>query len=148
MPTSKWRFSIPSLRSSVWTFFWSRSPMSSVGRLRLCGESSPMTISWLISKGIELPLTLCAGVGSVVIDVIDVVMLVISSLVLGDNCEGLCGVCGWKDMVDRWRRATSGEMILAAPVGGSGDLGQRKSGRQSRLHVSDFANERKSTKEK
>jgi len=52
-----------------------------------------MAMSWAISKGIELPLTLCAGVGRVVvIEVKELVMLVMRSLVLGDNCEGLCGV--------------------------------------------------------
>ncbi len=40
-------------------------------------------------------MTLCAGVGkvSVVIEVIELVKLEgVGSLVLGDNCEGLCGV--------------------------------------------------------
>jgi len=37
----------------------------------------------------------------VVVEAIELVMLVIGSLVLGDSWEGLCGVCGWKDiMVD------------------------------------------------
>jgi len=59
-----------------------------------------MVASWARSVGRELPLTLCAGVGSaVVMAVIELVMLVISSLVLGENCEGLCGVWGWKDMM-------------------------------------------------
>jgi hypothetical protein len=65
-----------------------------------------MIMSWAISEGIELPFTLCAGVGrAVVIEVMELVMLVIRSLVLGDNCEGLCGVCGWNDMMDRRGRA-------------------------------------------
>lgn len=46
-------------------------------------------------------MTLCAGVGkAVVIEVIELFMLERGSMVLGDNCEGLCGVWGWKDMVD------------------------------------------------
>lgn len=60
-----------------------------------------MTVSWAISEGSELPLTLWAGVGSVVVvDAIELVALVIRSLVLGENWEGLCGVWGSKDMVD------------------------------------------------
>jgi hypothetical protein len=52
-----------------------------------------MMVSWVISDGIELPLTLWAGVGSVVVvDVTEPVMLIIRSLVLGENWEGLCGV--------------------------------------------------------
>lgn len=52
-----------------------------------------MTMSWAISEGSELPLTLWAGVGSVVVvDVMEPVMLIIGSLVLGENWEGLCGV--------------------------------------------------------
>lgn len=44
---------------------------------------------------------LCAGVGrAVVTEVIEVVKLALGSVVLGEYCEGLCGVCGWKDMVD------------------------------------------------
>jgi len=80
-----WRFSIPYLRPSVWTFFWSRSP-SSPERLRFWGESSPIVASLFVSERIELPLTLWAGVGSVtVVDVMELVMLVIGSLVLGDS---------------------------------------------------------------
>jgi len=61
-----------------------------------------MMTSCAISEGIVLPFTLCAGVGRVVvIDVIELAMFDMESLVLGDNCEGLCGVCGWKDMMDR-----------------------------------------------
>lgn len=50
-------------------------------------------MSWDISEGIELPLTLWAGVGSVVlVDVMEPLWLVIRSLVPGESCEGLCGV--------------------------------------------------------
>lgn len=52
-----------------------------------------MTVSCVISEGNELPLTLWAGVGSVVVDdAKEPVMLIIRSLVLGDSWEGLCGV--------------------------------------------------------
>jgi hypothetical protein len=52
-----------------------------------------MTVSWVISEGMELPLMLWAGVGSVVVvDAAEPVMLIIRSLVLGENWEGLCGV--------------------------------------------------------
>ena len=61
-----------------------------------------MTVSWVISDGNELPLMLCAGVGSVVVvDAAEPVMLIIKSLALGENWEGLCGVCGWQDMMER-----------------------------------------------
>lgn len=61
-----------------------------------------MTVSWAISEGSELPLTLWAGVGNVVVvDAAEPVMLVIRSLELGENWEGLCGVCGWQDMMTR-----------------------------------------------
>jgi hypothetical protein len=47
-------------------------------------------------------LTLWAGVGSVVVvDAAEPVMLIVRSLVLGENWEGLCGVWGWQDMMDR-----------------------------------------------
>ena len=76
-------------------FFCSRSPMSSSVRFRLCGESSAMPPSWPRS------LTLCAGVGRVdVTEVMDVLTLESGSVLFGDDCEGLCGVCGWKDMVE------------------------------------------------
>jgi hypothetical protein len=52
-----------------------------------------MMLSCAISEGSELPLTLWAGVGNVVVvDATELVMLVIRSLVLGENWEGLCGV--------------------------------------------------------
>jgi len=45
-----------------------------------------MMASLFISERIELPLTLWAGVGRViVVDVMELVMLVIGSLVLGDS---------------------------------------------------------------
>ena len=59
-----------------------------------------MMVSLFISDRIELPFTLWAGVGRVVVvEVIELVMLVIGSLVVGDSWEGLCGVCGWKDIM-------------------------------------------------
>jgi hypothetical protein len=70
-----------------------------------------MLVSCAISEGIELPLTEWAGVGSVVaMDVMDVFMLAKGSALLGENCEGLCGVCGWKDMIalDADRMTTAG----------------------------------------
>lgn len=89
-PTSKCRFSILNLRSSMCAFFWSRSPRSSSRRLRFCGDSSDRAMSWAISECIELPLTLWAGVGrAVVFDVIELVMLIEGSVVLGENCDGL-----------------------------------------------------------
>ena len=89
-PTSRCRFSIPGLPSSIWAFFRSLYPESSSGRLRLCGDSSDMATSWEASSGMELPLTLCAGVGRVVIDVIELVMLTEGSVVVvGEKCEGL-----------------------------------------------------------
>jgi hypothetical protein len=52
-----------------------------------------MTVSCVISDGNELPLTLWAGVGRVVVDdAKEPAVLIITSLVLGDNWEGLCGV--------------------------------------------------------
>lgn len=61
-----------------------------------------MLVPWVTSEGMVLPLTLWAGVGSVVVvDAMELVMLIIRSLVLGENWEGLCGVCGWQDMMDR-----------------------------------------------
>lgn len=50
-----------------------------------------MMVSWVVS---DVPLTLWAGVGRVVVDVTEPVMLIIRSLVLGENWEGLCGVWG------------------------------------------------------
>lgn len=64
--------------------------MSSSARLRFWGVSSSCVIS---GYGRELPLTLCAGVGSVVPrDEVVLVMLVEGSVVLGENWDGLCGV--------------------------------------------------------
>ncbi len=85
--------------------------MSSDSRLRLCGES------WVTSEGRVLPLTLWAGVGSVVVvDAMELVMLIIRSLVLGENWEGLCGVCGWQDMMDRCCKEVQDEMRSGAKI--------------------------------
>lgn len=90
-PTSRWRSSIPSLLSSTWAFFCSRSPRSSTERFRFWGVSSPMGMSCDMSDGWEaLPFTLCAGVGRVVVmEVRDVFMLEAGSEMPGDSCEGL-----------------------------------------------------------
>lgn len=47
-----------------------------------------------MSEGIALPLTLCAGVGreADVKEDMDVLTLESGSVVLGDDCDGLCGV--------------------------------------------------------
>ena len=47
-----------------------------------------------MSEGNALPLTLCAGVGreAVVNEDMDVFTLESGSVVLGDDCDGLCGV--------------------------------------------------------
>lgn len=52
-----------------------------------------MLMSWPISDGIELPLMLCAGVGSVVAVVdIELAMLSDGSVEIGESWDGLCGV--------------------------------------------------------
>ena len=48
-----------------------------------------------MSEGNALPLTLCAGVGREAVvndEVMDVFTLESGSVVLGDDCDGLCGV--------------------------------------------------------
>jgi hypothetical protein len=45
-----------------------------------------MAVSGAISEGMQLPVTLCAGVGSAdVIEVIELFRLAVGSLVLGDD---------------------------------------------------------------
>lgn len=101
-----------------------------------------MTISWDISVGSELPLTLWAGVGSVVVDeAMEPDMLMVRSLVLGENWDGLCGVCGLKDMMDSrvrgWRECGGlGEKILARD---SGDQDKEMSVAQCRCFAEDTA---------
>ena len=83
-PTSRCRASIPTLLSSECCFFFCRSPSSSIVRFRFCGDkSSIMSGPWELL----LPLTLCAGVGRVVMEVAtEWLPLYMDSEVLGESC--------------------------------------------------------------
>lgn len=70
----------------------------------------------------ELPLTLCAGVGKVVVP--DPAAATEpdkprdgSEEVAGENCEGLWGVWGWKDIMNQGSLRGTGVASRARPVG-------------------------------
>jgi len=73
-------------------------------------------------------------------DVMELARLVVWSLVPGDNWEGLCGVCGWNDMMKSMSERRSGK---AADV--ASDPGQRNSGWLPLLGVSKLVREADAT---
>ena len=89
---------------SMCTFLCSRLPTSSEERFRLPGVSWSIAPNSSCASSVSCvdsdPFTLCAGVGRVVaVELTELMMLEDRSVVMGENREGLWGVCGWKDIV-------------------------------------------------
>lgn len=69
--------------------------------LCLWGEFLFMMMFWEVLVGSVFLFMLWVGVGRVVVmEVMELFMFIFWLFVLGENCEGFCGVWGWKDMMD------------------------------------------------